>query len=58
LDGEDLVAQRYEKKAGVFMHFIKCPVKGKFEGLEFVMVFKIDYDEEDEIHTMTLFPNW
>lgn len=58
LDGEDLVAERFEKKLSIFMHFIKCPIKGKFENKEFVMIFKIDYDHTDEIHTVTLFPNW
>lgn len=58
LDGEDLVAERFEKKWSIFMHFIKCPIKGKFENKEFVMIFKIDYDHTDEIHTVTLFPNW
>lgn len=58
LDGEDLVPERYEKAYSVFMHFIKCPVKGKFEGKEFVMIFKADYHRSDEIHTITLYPNW
>jgi hypothetical protein len=44
--------------APLYMHFIKCPVKGKFEGKEFVMIFKTDYHHSDEIHTITLFPNW
>jgi hypothetical protein len=58
LDGEDLVPERYEKAYSIFMHFIKCPVKGKFKGREFVMIFKTDYHRNDEIHTITLYPNW
>jgi hypothetical protein len=58
LDGEDLAPERYEKTYSVFMHFIKCPVKGKFEGREFVMIFKTDYHRSEEIHTITLYPNW
>lgn len=58
LDGEDLVPERYEKTYSVFMHFIKCPVKGKFEGKEFVMIFKTDYHRGEEIYTVTLYPNW
>lgn len=58
LDGEDLVPERYEKTYSVFMHFIKCPVKGQFEGKEFVMIFKTDYRYGEEIHTVTLYPNW
>lgn len=58
LDGEDLIPERYEKSFSVFMHFIKCPVKGKFEGKEFVMIFKTDYPRTDEIYTITLYPNW
>jgi hypothetical protein len=58
LDGEDLVAERFEKKWSIFMHFIKCPIKGKFENKEFVMIFKTEYDHINEIHTVTLFPNW
>jgi uncharacterized protein YifE (UPF0438 family) len=58
LDGEDLAAERFEKKWSIFMHFIKCPIKGKFENKEFVMIFKIEYGHNDEIYTVTLFPNW
>jgi hypothetical protein len=58
LDGEDLVPERYERTYSIFMHFIKCPVKGKFDGKEFVMIFKTDYHHSDEIHTVTLYPNW
>lgn len=58
LDGEDLCPERYEQTYSVFMHFIKCPLKGKFHGKEFVMIFKTDYHRGDEIHTVTLFPNW
>jgi hypothetical protein len=58
LDGEDLIPERYEKTYSIFIHFIKCPVKGKFEGKEFVMIFKIDYHHGEEIHTVTLYPNW
>ena len=58
LDGEDLVAERFEKKWSIFMHFIKCPIKGKFENKEFVMIFKIEHSHTDVIYTVTLFPNW
>lgn len=58
LDGEDLAPERYEKSYLVFMHFIKCPVEGKFKGKEFIMIFKTDYHHNDEIHTVTLYPNW
>jgi len=58
LDGEDLVPERFEKTYSVFYSFIKCPVKGKFENKEFVMIFKIKTNKTEEIHTITLFPNW
>lgn len=58
LDGEDLAPERYEKSYLVFMHYVKCPVDGKFKGKEFIMIFKTDYHHNDEIHTVTLFPNW
>ena len=58
LDGEDLVPERYEKTYLIFMHFIKCPVKGKFEGKEFVMIFKTDYHLVEQIHAVTLYTNW
>jgi hypothetical protein len=58
LDGEDLVPERYENAYLIFMHFIKCPVKGKFKGKEFVMIFKTDYHHNDEIYTITLYLNW
>lgn len=58
LDGEDLIPERYEKNYLSFYFFIKCPVKGKFENKEFMMIFKTDSNKNDEIHTITLFPNW
>ena len=58
LDGEDLVPERYEKSYLVFMHFIKCPVEEKFKDKEFIMIFKTDYHKNDEIYTITLYPNW
>jgi hypothetical protein len=56
-DGEDLAPERYEKTYLVFIHFIKCPVEGKFKDREFIMIFKTDYHRNDEIHTVTLYPN-
>lgn len=58
LDGEDLAPERYEKNFLVFYFFIKCPVKGKFENKEFVMIFKTNSNKTEEIHTITLFSNW
>ncbi len=58
LDGEDLAPERYEKTYSIYYHFIKCPVEGKFKGKEFVMIFKIDYHHNEEIHTITIYPNW
>ena len=58
LDGEDLTPERYEKNYSSFYFFIKCPVKGKFENKEFIMIFKTDSKKTDEIYTVTLFPNW
>lgn len=58
LDGEDLAPERYEKSYLIFMHFIKCPVEGKFKGKEFIMIFKTDYHHSNQIHTVTLYPNW
>lgn len=58
LDGEDLAPERYEKTYASFYFFIKCPIKGKFENKEFIMIFKTDSKKTDEIHTITLFPNW
>jgi hypothetical protein len=58
LDGEDLAPERYEKSYLIFMHFIKCPVEGKFKDKEFIMIFKTDYHHNNQIHTLTLYPNW
>ncbi len=58
LDGEDLAPERYEKSYLIFMHFIKCPVEGKFKDKEFIMILKTDYHHNNQIHTVTLYPNW
>lgn len=58
LDGEDLPPERYEKNYIFYYFFIKCPIKGKFEQKEFVMILKTDNKQTEEMHTITLFPNW
>jgi hypothetical protein len=58
LDGEDLIPERYSKDCSSFSFIIKCPVKGKFENKEFLMIFRTYFNKADEIYTVTLFPNW
>ncbi len=58
LDGEDIAADDYMGKISKFNIRINCPVKGRFYGKEFLMIYDTHYDKENEIHTITLIPGW
>lgn len=58
LDGEMIVPDNYIGKLSQFSVRIDCPVKGRFFGKEFLMIFDTHYDKENEIHTITLIPGW
>lgn len=58
LNGEYLFHKSFRGRVSRFEIRIDCPVPGRFFGKEFVMVFETDYDKEDEIYTVTLFPGW
>lgn len=58
LDGEILMPEKYKGRISQFSIRVDCPIKGKFLGKEFVMIFDTNYDKQDEIHTITLFPGW
>ena len=58
LDGEFLAAERYYKTLSIFELRVDCPIVGKFFGKEFVMIFSTDHKKQNQIYTVTLFPNW
>ena len=58
LDGEDMAAEKETKQDLYYYFFVKCPITGKFENKEFVMIFRMVRDLTSEIHTITLYPNW
>lgn len=58
LDGEDLFPVEYRGSKSRFALRVDCPIKGKFEGREFRMIFETDYKLVGKIHTITLIPNW
>lgn len=58
LDGEHLAAEDYKGKLSQFSIRINCPVKGRFYGKMFYMIFDTHYDRASEIHTITLYPGW
>lgn len=58
LDGEYIAARSYKGKISKFEIRIDCPIKGRFYGKEFIMIFDTNYDKSDEIHTITLYPGW
>lgn len=58
LDGESIMPSDYKGKRLKFNIRINCPVRGKFYGKEFVMIFDTDYSETDVIYTITLYPGW
>ncbi len=58
LDGEDIIPDDYRGVRSQFSIRINCPVQGRFFDKEFIMIFDIHYEKEDEIHTITLIPGW
>ncbi len=58
LDGEEIAARNYKGRISQFEVRIDCPVKGRFFGKEFIVIFDTDYDKPDQIHTITLYPGW
>lgn len=58
LDGEAVVPERRNKLSYFYYFIIRCPIKGKFENKEFLMIFKMDRTKTEELHTITLIPNW
>jgi hypothetical protein len=58
LDNESILATGYLGKVSQFSIKINCPVKNRFFGKVFIMIFDTHYDQHDEIHTITLYPGW
>lgn len=58
LDNEYQFPKMHRGRVSRFEMRIDCPIQGKFFGKEFIIVFETDYDKEDEIYTVTLFPGW
>jgi hypothetical protein len=58
LDGEYLYPRSHKGRVSRFEIRINCPVKGRFYGKEFIMIFDTDYDKQNEIHTITIYPGW
>jgi hypothetical protein len=58
LDGEYLVARNHKGRVSQFEVRIDCPIRGKFYGKEFIMIFDTNYDSPKQIHTITLYPGW
>ncbi len=58
LDGESVYARNYRGRISRFEIRIDCPVRGRFFGKEFIMIFDTDYDKPEEIYTITLYPGW
>ena len=56
LDGEYIIARNHKGRVSQFEVRVDCPVKGKFFGKEFIMIFDTDYDKPDQMHTITLYP--
>ena len=58
LDGEQIIADRYEGRKSRFVFRMDCPVKGRFFDKEFIMIFDTHYDKADELNAITIFPGW
>lgn len=58
LDGEYVSPKGFRGRVSRFEVKIDCPVPGKFKDKLFIMIFETDYDNSEEIYTVTLFPGW
>lgn len=58
LDGEQIIADSHKGRSSRFVFRIDCPIKDKFYGKEFIMIFDTHYDKSEEIYTVTIFPGW
>lgn len=58
LDGDYIAAKGFRGRVSRFEVKIDCPVPGRFKDKLFIMVFETDYDNAEEIYTITLFPGW
>jgi hypothetical protein len=58
LDGEYVSPIDYVGRKQKFAIRIDCPIKGRFFGKEFILIFDLDYDRPSQIYTITLYPGW
>ena len=58
LDGEQVIARDHKGRISKFEVRIDCPIRGKFYGKEFILIFDTNYDKPDQIYTITLYPGW
>lgn len=58
LNGEMIMAREHRGRRSRFEIRLDCPIKGQFQGKEFIAIFETDYDQPDTIHTITLYPGW
>ena len=58
LDEEYIAPSKSMGRVTRFELRINSPIVSKFYGKEFILIFELDYDLEETIHTITLFPNW
>lgn len=58
LDGDYIPAKIHKGRISKFDVRIDCPIKGIFFNKEFIMFFDTDYDQPEQIHTITLYPGW
>lgn len=58
LDGEYIFPRGHKGRTSKFEHRVTCPVKGKYFGRQFFVIFDTNYDKPNEIHTITIYPGW
>jgi hypothetical protein len=58
LDQEEIMPRRYRGVKSQFEIRIDCPIKGEFFHKEFIMIFDLDHNRLDMIHTITIYPSW
>lgn len=58
LDGEYLAYTKIRGRRLRYEMRMDSPIHGKNFGKQYLLIFETNYDSQNVIHTITLFPNW
>jgi len=58
LNDEDIEPDERKGSVLKFAVRVNCPVQGKFYQKEFIVIFDINENKKNELHTITIVPGW